>query len=299
MKKPAPLLVHGALILVSLIYGLNYISLKTITPTPIVPTALLVVRSNGAFLFIWLLCELTGIRQKVVHWKHWLQLVLCGICGASANQLLFFSGISRTSAFNASLIVISIPIFVFLIAYLQKQEKLSWQKLLGICLGMLGAVLIIVQSAQKSNAADDSMGDILIILNCILFAIYLNIVKPLTKHYPPLFIAKWMFLFGGIISLPFGWHDVVATPWHSMSTAQYAVLFSLVVIVTSAGYVVNTWALKFANATSVSFYIYLQPFFTGIGSAIFLQHNDFGWQKILSVVLIFVGVYFVNKKIGT
>jgi len=295
MSKPKPILVHLALILVSLIYGVNYIFLKTITPDPITPKALLLVRSTGAFIFISILYELKGEKQKIIKKQHWFSLVLCGVCGASINQLLFFEGISRTSAFNSSLIVISIPVFVFILAFFSKKEKFSLSKFLGIILGMAGAALIVINSAKNGNQNDDFLGDIFVLLNCLFFAIYFMLVKPLSQHYQPLLVAKWMFFFGSIISFPFGIQSFIDTSWSTMSIYDYLVLSSLIIIVTSAGYIVNTWALKYANATNVSFYIYLQPLFTGVGTALFMNET-FSLAKLLSAILIFVGVYLINRK---
>jgi len=208
---------------------------------------------------------------------------------------VFFTGISITSAVNSSLIVISIPVFVFIIALFGKKERITWLKVVGIVLGMTGSVLIIINSAQSGDQSDDFLGDIFILLNCIVFAIYFIIVKPLAQHYPPLLVAKWMFFFGSIISIPFGLTTFLEASWGSMDFYGYLMLFSLIVIVTSAGYIINTWALKHSDATAVSFYIYLQPLFTGIGSALFMN-EVFGLQKLLSAGFIFIGVYLVNRK---
>lgn len=215
--------------------------------------------------------------------------------GASINQLLFFKGLASTSSLNAALIVVTIPVFVFLISLFLKKEKIEIKKIIGLVIGLLGSSMIILNSSTNQNQVDSSSGDFYVVANSILFASYFIIVKPLSHNYPALFIAFWMFFFGSIISFPISLNAIVAINWSLMNPKAYIILFSLIVIVTAAGYIVNTWALKYANATNVSFYIFTQPFFTAICALIFLK-KEISYIKIICAGFIFLGVYLVNKK---
>ncbi|MFK7899195.1 MAG: DMT family transporter [Cyclobacteriaceae bacterium] len=292
-KTPPLLIVHATLVLVSLIYGVNYIFLKQLIPAFLSPVALLLIRSAGACAFLWILVTILRIKEPIKEKKHFLPLFLCGVFGASMNQLLFFSGIAKTSALNTSLLVIAIPLFVLIISLLSKQEKATWLKVVGLLLGMLGAALIIITSSSAENEGD-LIGDLYVLINCVLFAGYLILVKPLMKHYHALTVAKWVFLFGTLVSFPICINQFTAVEWSSFTPKAFLIIAFLVLVVTSAGYILNIWAMKFVDATRVSFYIYLQPFFTAI-TAYLVFGEYFTLEQVAYSALIFVGVYLVNK----
>jgi len=294
MKKGTLFFVHAALTSVAFIYGVSYILLKEITPVPFKPFPLVLIRTFGSFIFMWLLCLLLKVNQRIETRRDYFSLFLCGVCGASINQLFFFSGLSRTSSINTGLIVISIPVFVVIISRFWKKEKITLSKAIGILLGMIGSAIIIINSAKSNGNQDDSLGDLFVLANCVLYALYLIIVKPLTAKYPPLVVSKWMFFFGFLINIPLCFTSFTETSWTGISVESILILVYLITIVTAAGYLLNTWALKHVSTAVVSFYVYLQPLFTGIGATLFLNEH-FGMLKLTSALLIFIGVYLVNR----
>ena len=72
------------------------------------------------------------------------------------------------------------------------------------------------------------------------------------------------------------------------------VLF-VVVMVTYVAYLLNIYAFKELNASTVSAYMYLQPVFTTIISLLMLQGTPSIYHA-LAAVLIFTGVFLVGKK---
>ena len=54
------------------------------------------------------------------------------------------------------------------------------------------------------------IGDILILINCIAWSIYMVMVKPMMMKYKTVTVVKWVFLFGSIYVLPFGWSGITS-----------------------------------------------------------------------------------------
>src|SRR4051812_43579258 len=102
--------VHLALIIVNVIYGLNYNIARLAMPTYIAPFGFVLIRvlCGSVMLFLmWLLWS----REKIA-WRDVPLLFICAVCGIAVNQLTFFKGLSLTSTINSSLIMITSPIMV-------------------------------------------------------------------------------------------------------------------------------------------------------------------------------------------
>ena len=182
---------HVALFLVALIYGANYTIAKDVMGQGYLdPLPFILLRvSSGAALF-WIFHRLL-IRESIAK-KDILRLALCGLFGVALNQMLFFSGLNRTTPINASLIMTTTPILVLVASAVYLGERITPVKILGISLGALGAGLLIAYG-ERLNFGEGWKGDLLVFLNASCYGIYLVVVKKLMKRYHPLTVVKWVF----------------------------------------------------------------------------------------------------------
>lgn len=221
-------------------------------------------------------------------------MALLAVFGVACNQLLFLKGLSITTPINASIIMISNPIVVLLIAAAVLKEKVSISKLLGIGLGISGAMLLLLFNKSFSFGSETITGDIMILINSISWALYVVLVKPLMSKYNTFTIVKWVFLFGFCYVLPFGFSEFKEVDFSSLPYNIWADILFVVVATTFFAYVLNTYALRALSPSVVSIYIYLQPFLATL-FAVFLYHNDtLDLRKIVAAVLIVAGVYLVS-----
>ena len=288
--------VHIALFVVTLLYSINYVLAKILTPEYILPFGVIIFRVWGACILFWLIHALT-VKEKIRERKDYFYLGYCAIFGVIANQLLFFKGISITSAINASIIMTSSPILVLIASVIILDEKLTPQKLLGVFFGGLGAFMLI-GGVNFSFKGDQIVGDLLVLANASSYGFYLVLVKPLMKKYHPLTVVKWLFIFGAVGVLPFGIFDVMLIQWTELPWYAYAILGYIVVGVTFFVYLLNTWSLGYVNATVVGYYIYLQPVLTSL-IAMASGREILTWEKVVFSLIIFLGVYLVSKEKNT
>jgi len=284
---------HLALLLVNLIYGANYSIAKQVMPVFVQPFAFVLMRVGGALVLFWIVSALF-IREKVDK-KDFPRLALLAVFGVACNQLLFLQGLSITTPINASIIMISNPIVVLIIASVVLKERISVNKIAGIIFGIGGALLMLTFNKNFSFGSDTIAGDIMILVNSISWACYVVLVKPLMSKYNTFTIVKWVFLFGFIYVLPFGFSQFGQVDWaHMPSGIWYDVIF-VVVGTTFLAYVLNTYALRALSPSVVSIYIYLQPFLATL-FAIYYYHNDtLDARKVLAAVLIIIGVFLVSN----
>lgn len=283
---------HSAILGANIIYGLNFIIVKEVVPEYMHPYGLSVLRSSGALLLLWM-ASIFMHRQKVDRADIW-KLIVAGLLGVSINQTLLITGLNYTTSVNASIIMTSNPVFVMLVSALFLKIPITPIKILGIIIGASGAILIITSNGNFSFDSDNFLGDIIIAINAVMYASYLVWVKPLMAKYHPMTVMRWMFLFGGIAVLLFGWDELIVTDFSAIPTIAFWAIGFIVVCATFLTYLLNVIGLQYVNPTTVSIYVYIQPLIVAVIVSM-LGKNTFDTTKLLAMVLVFVGVYLVNK----
>lgn len=286
------LVAHIMLIGAQLLYGANYTIAKEAMPEFIQPFGFVLLRCLGATTLFWLVSLF--IKEKVDR-KDLPKLALCALFGIAINQLFFFKGLSLTQPINAAVVMISTPILVLVMAAIIIKERITTKKAIGIAIGMLGTFCILVIGKELSFSSGTFLGDMLVFINASSYGIYLVLISPIMRKYHPVTVIKWVFLFGLLMVFPFGVEEFSQIGWTTLPThVVWAVLF-VVVGLSFFAYLFNITALKYVSPSVVSTYIYLQPIFA-TAFAISLGRDRLDWIKVLSAVLICIGVYLVSAK---
>ncbi len=283
-----------ALLATNILYGGGFTVAKLIMPRLIQPLGFIFIRVSVVVVLFWLSWFLGSKYRTKIERKDWPILILGGLFGVAMNQMLFFLGLNNTMPIHASLVMLSTPILITIIALFVLKERIGWDKALGLVLGIAGAALLM--SAGKEVTAlgkDTAWGDFLVFLNATSYAIYLVIIKRLMTRYRPIIVIRWVFLFGLLFVTPFGWRDFAAVDWSLFYGWDWVWLAFIVLGVTFFAYLWNTYALKHLSPTIAGGYIYSQPFFAGVISVIFMG-EEITMPKIAATVLLFIGVYLVN-----
>jgi drug/metabolite transporter (DMT)-like permease len=284
---------HLALFLANLIYGINYTIAKEVMGVHIEPFGFILLRVSVTVLLIWGTAQL--IKKEKIERGDFKLLLLCGLTGVGINQLLFFWGLSLTSPINSSIIMVTTPLLVLIIASVLVGNSFTTTKTLGVLIGLTGAIALLLVKPSDKNISGDLFGDLLTFINAMSYGVYLVLVKPLLQKYHPITVMKWVFLFGLIPVLPAGFSQLAAVQWTAFSPAIWASVGFVVIGTTYLAYLLNTFGLISLSPSVVSAYIYLQPALAGI-FAILMGKDQMDWIKLSSTAMIFLGVYLVNRK---
>lgn len=283
---------HAAVFGANLFYAGNYVIAKEVVPVYIGAYGMIVIRVVISTVLFWALSKFL-IKDNITDKRDYWHLLLCSIFGVALNQLMFFKGLSMTNPINPSIIMTSTPILVLIIAMIYLHERINIQKVIGIGLGLLGAVSLLLIGDDFTFGSDTINGDLLILVNAMSYGLYLVIVKPLMKKYHPMTIIKWVFTFGNIFVIPIGYQELMQVDWVGMNMNIWLCTAYVVIFTTFFAYSLNTIALKELSPTVVGFYIYLQPVLASI-IAISLGKDHLTVNKIIFALLIFAGVYLVS-----
>lgn len=282
-----------AALLVSLIYGVSFTIAKDVMPTYVKPYGFIILRVTGATILFWAISFL-GPKEKIQR-KDFPRIIVAAFFGVALNMLTFFKGLSLTSPISAAVIMVTSPIIVLILSAIIIKEKVKFKKIFGILLGLFGTAFLILYGKSVGNATNASLGNLLVFINATAYGFYLIIVKKLMDKYNAFTFVKWIYTFGLLMVLPFGWSEYQEIKWAILPTTILWEIGFVVVFTTFFTYLFNLISMRELNPTTVAVFIYLQPLFATI-FAISLGKDELTLVKIVSAVLIFIGVYLVTQK---
>ncbi len=279
---------------VAVFYGANYTIAKDVMPHYIEPFGFIVIRVFGAFLLFWGISFL-GPKEKIIR-KDFVHIAFASLFGVGINMLAFFEGLNLTTPINASVLMVTAPILVLVLATVFLKEKIRTLKVLGVLIGLSGTLLIILYGTGNSGTATNpTLGNFLVFVNAASYACYIIIVKKITQKYHPFTFMKWMYGIGFLFVLPFGFSQLLEVEPSLIPLEGFLKIGYVIVFATFGTYILNIFAIRELKPTTVAVFIYLQPLLASV-FAISLGKDKLDLIKIIATILIFIGVYLVTKK---
>lgn len=291
---------HIALISANIIFGFSAPFSKLLFNSYLSYSSLLLLRSIGGAILFWV-ASLFIPREKLSK-KEIGILIIAAFVGVIFNQGLYMAGLARTTPIHCGLLQTLGPVYTLLLATFILKEPFTFKKLLGVLVGMSGALILIFSEYSTQNAVNSHsyVGDILVIASGVAFALYLTLFMNIIKKYNPITIMKWMFLFSSIVLTPFYFHEFENIRNITFSDQKPILDFILylsyiIIAATFIGYLLISFAQKRIRPTIVSMYVYIQPIIMTILS-IMWGLGTFNVEKLVAAFLIFVGVYIVTRS---
>lgn len=195
--------------------------------------------------------------------KGWLpDLLPLGLFNAT-NVLFYFSGLALTTANTGSLLGTGVPILTVLLSWILIREPVSREKMFGIIIGLIGAVLIVlVPILDRGQAIGTSItGNLLMVGSAIAWTLYIvrsrssgrvSTFSPVVATFVNFATCTAASLLASIITRQNFFVPALFTP-------TYALLFLYMVIgITVVTFFLFQWALQHISATTASLKEYFQ-----------------------------------------
>lgn len=276
------------------IYGLNHTVAKVVMPDYVGAFGFIFIRTSGAALLFWLL-SLFLPKEKIKS-SDYLMLFLACLMGMCINMLSFFKGLELSTPVNSGIFATTNPIIILLLSYLFLGEKITLPKFLGICMGFIGALILVLYGSQNTvNAPDVLTGNLLFMINSIFFSSFIIVIKPLSEKYNTVTIMKWLFLMGFVLTFPVTVGEFNEVDWSNMPFEMIWRVAFVVLGTTFSTYLLNLYALKNLQASTVGAFAYAQPIIA-ISYAVFTGNDVLDGVKAIACLVIMLGVYLVSKK---
>jgi len=280
---------YGLLLLLGIIWGSSFILIKK---GIVVYTTKEVAMLRLGIAWLTLL-PFTWKSIKSTPKKAWKPLAIVGLFGNGIPAFLFTEAQSELDSSLIGILNSLVPLFTFIIAIFVFRTKWKISNLLGILIGLTGAIWLIAGGGLVLDQAHYAW---LIVIATLCYSISLNTIKAYLQEISSIQISSLAFIFVGppcILGLVFSdFHSTLMSTKGSWQALAYITI--LAVLGTSIALVLFNKLVKNSTAIFASSVTYLIPIiavFWGIidGEQISINH-------FLGIGIIFIGIYLVNKK---
>lgn len=273
--------------------GLNMNALKYLLPLWMSPLTGAALRCTFAAVAFWIIGwfmprEKSTSKQKVF-------LFLLGALGLYGFMFLYLIGLSKTTPVSSSIFTSLQPIWVFLIMIVFYKEKLSGKKVLGMGIGLIGALVCILTQKSDDLASDAFVGNMLCLFSSVAYAIYLVMSQRILANVGAMTMLRYTFTgaaISGLIVMAITGFDapVLSMPIHWQ---PFLILMFVLIFPTTISYLLVPIGLKYLKTTVVAIYGYLILIVATITS-LAIGQDRFSWTQTFAIVFICIGVYLVE-----
>lgn len=257
-RLPSSFSVTAALITVQVLFGINYVASKVVVDAlpPLVWASFRIVIAT-AIMFAFALATRRKLHPPRTR-RFFLPLIGFALLGIIINQSSFLIGLRYTTSTNSAVLNTLIPVFTLLIVTFRGQEPLTRGRFFGFILAGAG-VLVLRRVEELSLSNKTVIGDLLTILNCLSYALFLSFAKKFLERHDRVWTTAWLFAYGSVgitaLSLPDWSHFQLPT----FTPLLLGCMAFGIIGGTLLTYFLNLWALAYTRSSSVALFIYLQP----------------------------------------
>ncbi len=225
----------------------------------------------------------------------WLRIILLGILGNTLYQLLFITGMNHTTPANSSLLMATAPIWVAVIGYLLRIERISPVMWSGILLSFAGMIVLILGGeGQLRLGASTLPGDAMLLGCAIVWALFTTLSKPFLGRYSPLKLTTWTMITGtaplAVICLP----AIMRQDWRTISAVGWGALLFSALLAVVVGYLVWYTSVQRVGNARTAIYSNVTPVFA-IAIAWLLLGSTLTWLQGLGALVVLLGLALTRR----
>jgi drug/metabolite transporter (DMT)-like permease len=276
----------AGLVLMATIWGVNYSVVKTGLQA-MTPLSFTAVRMVSAAAVLFLIARV--VKNTWPSRRDTMHLLVLGLIGNGVYQLLFISGMARTRAGVAALIVAAGPAWIAIMSRLLGRERVSRLGWAGIVLQLIG-VLCVVGSTQGFEGGEQGLiGAMLISGGSIIWALYSVLLQPYTQRMNALPLSAITLASGALMMAVAGAPDMLRLDWGGVSLAGWgAVMYSSLGAMV-IGYMLFYQGVRVLGPTKTAMYGNLQPIIAIAVAWALLHEKPTGWQ-LLGATFVMAGL---------
>ncbi len=276
----------AGLVLMATIWGVNYSVVKTGLQA-MTPLSFTAVRMVSAAAVLFLIARV--VKNTWPSRRDTMHLLVFGLIGNGVYQLLFISGMARTRAGVAALIVAAGPAWIAIMSRLLGRERVSRLGWAGIVLQLIG-VLCVVGSTQGFEGGEQGLiGAMLISGGSIIWALYSVLLQPYTQRMNALPLSAITLASGALMMAVAGAPDMLRLDWGGVSLAGWgAVMYSSLGAMV-IGYMLFYQGVRVLGPTKTAMYGNLQPIIAIAVAWALLHEKPTGWQ-LLGAAFVMAGL---------
>ncbi len=290
MKNPQA---HLALIGCNAIWAINYPLYHLVMPKYITPIALLTLSLVGAAIFSWV--PRLWQRGERVERQHIFYMVCAAILSGILRKGLVIFGVNYTSPIDASIIASLVPVTALIISVMMKIDRITPWRVVGLLLGMGGAIAVILSGGSSSGRSSGLDGNLMMLAYTLAAGFYMVWLQPIFRRYEAMTIMRWVYTISAFMLLPLGYESITHIDFGTMPHNDLMIVIFMILVPTFAPNLLLNYALKRVRPTISSIYSYLQPIIA-ISVTVWLGLDKLRWSTLVFGLFIVSGVYIVIRS---
>jgi len=237
---------------------------------------------------------IAAVYWSKIDWKRWKPLVVVAFCGSAIPNFFFAVAQQHVDSSLAGVLNSLTPLFTLLIGTAFYAMEFSREKVLGVVIGLAGAVLLVLFNASSGISGNAFFAG-LCVLATVCYAINANTANQHLRDLPPPAIASAAFMItGGFFILGLWLSGGWQAAWqHPKGMEGLGYIFYLSAIGTVIGSILYFWLLQRTSAIFATSVTYLLP----VGAILIgsLDGEAIGLIDLVGTSVILLGVYLARK----
>ena len=283
--------IYVYLILCVLFWSGNFIVARFIKDD-ISPIELAFYRWSFVFILLSpvLINSFTKIKNSIK--LHFVSLFFLSLLGIAGFNLTLYIGLAHTTATNALIINSFIPIIVIVLSFILFKQKTTLMQNIGIVLSTFGVFYLVLKGDIKSiSNITLSIGDILILLSSLIWALYVIMLRFKPKELNGIEFLSTLVFLGVLILFPIYLYFHIDIQRDIYLIKNYYYVFGYVSVFSSilSFYFWNK-GIEVIGANKTGQFIHLMPPFGIILAYIFIGES-LSLYHIIGGFFIGVGIY--------
>ena len=268
------------LVFVNVMWGLSFIFSKTALSEGMPPMTLAFLRyliTAGLMLPLCLKLE-HGVRPY-----EWVPRAFSTtLLGITVYFFFEHSGLQRTTASAASLIVSLVPMMTLLFRVCFCRERISLTRWMAVVLSLVGAYLVIVTGSEVGGSS--LTGNLLMVGASLCWTGYILTTPKLLESCSSLRVSTWQALAAVVTLAPFALAE--RGQWVCVSPVAWLCIVLLAAVCSALCYVLYNLAMRVVDSLTVSLSINLNPITACVAGALLLGEQLTGMQLAGGILIV-------------
>ena len=259
---------------VNIMWGLSFIFSKVILSEGMPAMTLAFIRYAMTVVILIPLCLRTEGGIRLGKWAP--RAFATTMLGITIYYYFEYSGLQRTTASAASLILALVPMMTLLARIVFYRQRISALRWVCVLLSLLGAYFVI-----KTDGAEGTgtlMGNLLMVCACLTWTGYILVSPKLMAPCSSMRVTTWQAICALFTLAPFAFAE--RGSWVPVSGKAWLCIFLLAAVCSALCYVLYGVAIRACDPLTVSLSININPVAACVAGALLLHESLTGMQLL-------------------
>jgi len=220
-------------------------------------------------------------------------LIIFGITQTALQYYFFYNGLAKTTGMQGAILASSGTFFTVMLAhYFYVNDKMNWQKTIGLLAGFAG--IVVVNWGQGLQVSFQMTGEGYMILAALTGAVGTIMAKEMAVGIHPFALTGWQLTIGSVLLLAIGLPQLQENAMTFTPLGWWLFIYSALLSAVAFG----LWysILKYNKAGEISIYRFVTPVSGAILSAMFIPGEKLTLLVVAALMFVSIGFIAINYK---